>query len=419
MSQRLGDLLIAEKQLSPNQLEAAIEAQCLYGGRLGTSLIELGFLSEIEIARTLSRKLRLPYIEPKLLMQIPPEVIDLVPQKLACKHFVIPCRLDKKRLYLAMSDPTNLTIIDALAFRLGFIIVPVVVPEIRLMLALQKYYQLELSLRFQTLSQNLINGRLKKTAPPAAVAAPLTKTLQAAPSVNEEIIEVADEDILAEEDHWPLLGEEESLDKLSDLEYQKLVNLPNHLQAPIQKDEGASANVMQSTPEVEKLRAVDQHPFVLYCKRLNAAEDREDIANAIIDFTEPQQGGVGLLMIKDGVAIGWKGSFNGEPVKDFDQLQIPLEDPSILRTVAETKAPYSGPLPKEVNNILLTTRFSLKPPKSVLLMPLLLRGRLVTLLYLQGAQEILQSQLPEYQKLIDKAAMAFEMLILKNKINMR
>ncbi|MCF6179955.1 MAG: hypothetical protein L3J63_11295 [Geopsychrobacter sp.] len=421
MSQRLGELLVAEKLLSPHQLEEAIEAQCLYGGRLGTSLIELGFLSEEEIARTLSRKLHLPYIEPRLLMKIPSEVIDLVPQRLADKHQVIPCRLEKKRLYLAMADPTNLTIIDALAFRLGFIIVPVVVPEIRLMLAMQKYYHLELSLRIQTLSQKL-SARKQQTVKTSTVTASRTKPPEEsmtsqAEEKKEQILEVAQEDILdldaQAEEKWPLLGEKESLDALSDKEYQDLINLPEHL-----RPSAAEPVAVEPAQAMETLRAKEQHPFQLFCRQLNAAENRDDIADAIIDYIAPLKGGVGLLMVKEGVAIGWKAAVDGEPLADFDQLQIPLAQPSVLRTVSESRSFYLGPLPKEVNNVLLSSQFSHTLPESVLLLPLMLRGRLVTLLYLQGIDEKAQQLIPEYQRVIDKSAMAFEMLILKNKIKM-
>lgn len=422
MPQRLGELLVAEKLLTPDQLDEAIEAQCLYGGRLGTSLIELGLLSEEEIARTLSRKLHLPYIEPDLLMKIPAEVIELVPQKLAWKHQVIPCRLEKKRLYLAMSDPTNLTTIDALAFRLGFIIVPVVVPEIRLMLALQKYYQLELSPRFQTLSQSLASRRQARRSPPAPVSSPPKSRPRKQRETDDEILDVAESDIIIDKnldsDNWPLLGDKESLGSLSEEEYHKLINMPDHLRLGPADSSGQVGADRQVTKEVEKLQAEEQHPFVLLCKQLTEARSRDDIADAIIDHIAPFYAGAALLMVKGGVATGWKGAAEGEVLHDFDQLQIPLDQPSVLQTVAASKAFYLGPLQKEVNNILISSRFDPKPPESVLAIPLLLRGRLVTILYLQDLADKLLNQLPQLQKLVVKTSMAFEMLILANKIQM-
>ncbi len=409
MTQRLGDILVSERLLTFSQLEEAIETQCLYGGRLGTSIVELGFLSEEEIARTLSRKLRLPYIEPKLLMKIPSEVIDLVPQKLAKKHLVIPCRLEKKRLYLAMSDPTNLTVIDSLAFRLGFIIVPVVVPEIRLMLALQKYYQLDLSIRFQSLSQRLVANKHKKR-----------ESKKAAQPNPDSLTDVADEDILDLDNEsvnkWPLLGEEESFDILSDEEYQDLINLPKHLRIKTETHPPKIGADPQVTLEVHKLERKEQQPFALFCKQLSSAENRDDIAQAIIDYIAPVNGVAALLMVKEREALGWIASSAGEPLQNFETLQISLEQPSILNKVAETKVCYLGSLAKEVGNIQLSSRFGHEHPPMVLLMPLILGGRLVSLLYLQDTRERLQQIFSEHHKLANKICMAFEVLILKNKI---
>ncbi len=410
MSQRLGDLLVFENLLTSAQLEKAIEAQCLYGGRLGTNIVELDLLSEDKIAKALSRKLQFPYIDPKLLMKIPPDVIKQIPKKLACKHQVIPCRLEKKRLYLAMSDPTNLTTIDALAFRLGLVIIPVIVPEVRLMLALKKYYHLELSFRMQRLSQKLA----KKTQ------ALGTASASEDPPESDQILELAEEDILlndsTDEDNWPLLGENESLDMLSDQDYPELINVPEHLRAnPGEKNHPEAETVLRTALEVENLCPEDP-PFTQFCKQLKAVENRDDIANAILAHVSQKSRGVALLLVKDGEVHGWKGAWQGKLLDDFEQLQISLAQPSVLQTVSVSKSHYLGPLTKEVDNILLSTRFNHQTPESVLVMPLSLGGRLVCLLYLQDLDEDILGQLPEYQKLIGKVTMAFEILILKNKI---
>ena len=412
MSQRLGDLLVSENLLTSAQLEKAIEAQCLYGGRLGTNIVELELLSEDRIAKALSRKLQLPYIDPQLLMKIPPEVIKLIPKKLACKHQIIPCRLERKRLYLAMSDPTNLTIIDALAFRLGFVIIPVVVPEVRLMLALKKYYSLELSFRLQRLSQ-----KLAKQTQTLNTTSASDKSLE-----SDKILELAEEDILVnddiDEETWPLLSEKESFDMLSDQEYQELINMPDHLRVnPEEKNHPEADTVIRTAPKVEALSTEDP-PFTHFCKQLKSVENRDDIANAIIAHVSQKSRGVALLLVKDGEVHGWKGAWEGKSLDDFEQLQISLTQPSVLQTVSVSKAHYLGPLPMEVDNILLSTRFNHQTPESVLVMPLTLGGRLVCLLYLQDFGEDILRQLPEYQKLIYKVSMAFEILILKNKILM-
>ena len=75
---RIGEMLVAEKLLTTEQLNEAIEAQYLYGSRLGTSLVELGYIDEETICKTLSCKLSLPYIEPEALMAIPEDILALI-----------------------------------------------------------------------------------------------------------------------------------------------------------------------------------------------------------------------------------------------------------------------------------------------------------------------------------------------------
>ena len=128
MVQRLGEILIEKSLITPDQLEEATEIQCLYGGRLGTSLIELGAVDEDTLTHVLSKVHHLTYFKPSLLMDVPAEILSLVPNKMALKHMVVPCKLQGKRLFLAMTDPSDLSAIDDLSFHLGFSIVPVVVP---------------------------------------------------------------------------------------------------------------------------------------------------------------------------------------------------------------------------------------------------------------------------------------------------
>ena len=60
MSPRLGDLLIDARLLSGEQVAQGLRAQVMWGGRLGTNLIELGYLDIDELSRLLGRQQRYP-----------------------------------------------------------------------------------------------------------------------------------------------------------------------------------------------------------------------------------------------------------------------------------------------------------------------------------------------------------------------
>ena len=78
MAITLLDMLLNAQLINREQFEEALRNRVLYGGKIGTSLIELGYVSEEDLARFLSRKLGVPYVHPDNLLNIPPEVIDLL-----------------------------------------------------------------------------------------------------------------------------------------------------------------------------------------------------------------------------------------------------------------------------------------------------------------------------------------------------
>ena len=178
MALKLGEMLIREGLLTSAQLEEALKYQVIFGGKLGTNLIEMGLVEENALARVLSRKLGVPCAEESELMRIPPEVIKLIPKDIAARYKVIPLRLENRRLTLVMADPTDLKAIDEIAFRTGFLVRPALTPEVRLILALEKYYDIERGIRY-------INAAKKSSASPAhrpAPPPPQRTPVKAAPS---------------------------------------------------------------------------------------------------------------------------------------------------------------------------------------------------------------------------------------------
>jgi hypothetical protein len=147
MALKLGELLIANRLLTNEQLEQALQQQQQFGGKLGTNLVELGFITETALAWFLSEQLKMPAAKPDDFVSIPKTVLALVPKETAAEHRVIPLRLEK-RLTVAISDAHDLGVIDALAFTTGKSIQPVIAPEIWIVAALERYYQVPRQERF-------------------------------------------------------------------------------------------------------------------------------------------------------------------------------------------------------------------------------------------------------------------------------
>ncbi|HYB61712.1 MAG TPA: type II secretion system protein GspE, partial [Methylomirabilota bacterium] len=89
MSSRLGEMLIKESLITPEQLHQAVDHQKKQGGRLGTALIKLGFVKDDDITSVLSRQYGVPSINLKY-YEVDPAVIKLIPQDTAVRYQIVP-----------------------------------------------------------------------------------------------------------------------------------------------------------------------------------------------------------------------------------------------------------------------------------------------------------------------------------------
>ncbi|MCI0354904.1 MAG: Flp pilus assembly complex ATPase component TadA, partial [Acidobacteria bacterium] len=141
MSQRLGDLLVKDKVITPEQLDQALKAQKEGGSsaRLGSVLVKLGFLSDDDVTNFLSRQYGVPAIN-LTYFEIDQSVVKLIPQETAKRYQILPLSRVGASLTIAMVDPTNVFAMDDIKFMTGFNIEPVVASETAIMEAIEKAY---------------------------------------------------------------------------------------------------------------------------------------------------------------------------------------------------------------------------------------------------------------------------------------
>ncbi len=141
MSQRLGDLLVKDKVITPEQLDQALKTQKEGGGstRLGSVLVKLGFLSDDDVTNFLSRQYGVPAINLSY-FEIDQSVVKLIPQETAKRYQILPLSRVGASLTIAMVDPTNVFAMDDIKFMTGFNIEPVVASETAIMEAIEKAY---------------------------------------------------------------------------------------------------------------------------------------------------------------------------------------------------------------------------------------------------------------------------------------
>lgn len=138
---RLGELLVESGLITPAQLQSAITHQKIARGRLGSNLVALGYISEEVLMDFLSQQAGVPQMDVRNLV-VPPEVLKLVPFRLADQFTVLPVSTrEPKSLVLAMSDPSDLNAMDSARFASGLHIQPVVASHSALRKAIGELYR--------------------------------------------------------------------------------------------------------------------------------------------------------------------------------------------------------------------------------------------------------------------------------------
>jgi type IV pilus assembly protein PilB len=158
MSGKLGEILIRESILTPQQLKEALEHQRLNGGRLGYTLVKLGFVAEETLTAALSRQYGVPAVNLSSI-EIDDHVVRLVPREVAQRYCVIPISRIGTTLTLAMADPTNVYAMDDIKFVTGFSIEPVVASEVSVLKAIEQCYGAARGLELAATGELALNGQ--------------------------------------------------------------------------------------------------------------------------------------------------------------------------------------------------------------------------------------------------------------------
>ena len=139
VNRRLGDLLVGEGLITPEDLRRAQAEQKGNSEKLGSILVRLSLLSEEQLIGFLSRQYGIPSITLSQL-DIDPEVSRLVPAQLAKKYEVIPIKRTGQALTLAMADPTNVFALDDVSFLTNLQVLPVVASQAAIRKAIDRTY---------------------------------------------------------------------------------------------------------------------------------------------------------------------------------------------------------------------------------------------------------------------------------------
>ncbi len=332
---KLGTLLLRNAVIGLTQLEAALRNQVLYGGKLGTNLVELGFVELDLLARTLADLTGLPVATQDMLEAAEPDALALVGPELASSLGVIAMRREGDALAVAVIDPDDTDAIAQLTEHVQMRVASYVVPELRALYYLEKLYGLPRKARFVRTAARDAERR-------AAAAIDDRRRTQ------------------------PAGG---------------MVMPPGLTVEPRRRR--TSTAPMDLTPVPATISAVTVG------ERIAAATHRDQIADALVDFGRGRTAAFILFIVRDGNALGWRAHIaTGRGlVQQIEDLSLPLGGSSVLQAAHDSATPYRGRSPssgRPVETRLWTAIGADPAPDESMVVPISVRQRVVNLVYAHG-----------------------------------
>lgn len=139
INKQLGELLIEWGIIDKRQLDKGLEHQKEKGGLIGEILVELGFVKEEDIAQALTAQYGFPYL-PLSSYEINPDVIQIIPGRVARQYLLIPIDKIGNNLTVAMSNPLNIQAIEDVELISGSNVQTFVSTSSDIKKAIAKYY---------------------------------------------------------------------------------------------------------------------------------------------------------------------------------------------------------------------------------------------------------------------------------------
>ncbi len=421
MPRLLGEILVRAKAVTPRQLDDAISNQVIYGGRLGTNLLDLEYITEPVLANFLSVQWGTPTIAPQAYAKIHTAVAKLLPKAIAERTLTVPVVLKDKVLHVVMADPGNVEAQDEVRFATGYKLHVYVAPEVRVYYLLNKLYGTKRDARFVELSRperQALAARAQAGGGAVAQAEAPVKVLSATGS-TESTASGDTGDLMSEEEFTRLTqgvgmtedmppeqaaavgdADGELLGDVADDEHELIVlddevvetEQPEEREEPLELvDEAASEAPAAPAAADSELDAFRKSEEVVVppprltlaqaTKALQHVEDRDQIARVALGFASGTFKRTALFVVRPGMVMGWDG-YGGNITRDnIERLMIPLNAPSVFKLVVESRSHFLGPIPKTaVNNRFMKT-IGGAAPRSAFLIPILFKGKVVNLLY--------------------------------------
>ncbi len=342
---RLGTLLLRDAVIGLSQLEEALKAQILYGGRLGTNLVELGLIDLDTLGLYLAKVHGVPVATQARMEAADPGAVSRLGRELAERHVAFPLGPEPLRpetIAIAMADPRQPDRIGDIQRALGTTIAPYAASELRILYYLERHYQIERRPRFLRPAD--------ASAPP--IASDRRRT-QPAPGQVAPVVRFEPRTRRASETAPP----------------------PSEVKPPAKSSAASPARVSYESAR----------------RAIATAQQRDQVADAWMNLAEGRLGAALLFIVRGQAAMGWRGvAADGKRLAGgaVERLAVPLGGSSVLQISYDTARPHHGPSPaagRPIERQIWEARGVHEPPEIMLVIPVIVGQRVVNLFYGHGA----------------------------------
>ena len=359
--------LVGSDYMTASELEEVTQATVLYGGRLGTAVVEAGLMTPDELDRALAQHLDLPEIPKEWLQKPDPAARAAIHVDLVKRHHAFPLHFEKRTLHVGLLDPRDPAVLDALAFASGCLIAPYALSELRFVALMQRVYGVAPSPRFAAL---LDAGQLARA--------------QRGRAAQREARQRAQQDEPRELVLGPLAADLDLVDEATFVATSEPPRAPESEPAWELPLDAAEPPVPASPPEpaaparagtpASELRRAEE--------ALAGASRRDDLIDAALDLAGAFAELAALFVVRDGVAAGLRALRAGEPL-EIESIVAPLGGEGLLaeavRVVQPVQRVPGAPLDKVVAKALRC-----EGGAELAVFPIAIGGRVVNLLVAQS-----------------------------------
>ena len=410
---KLGEMLVRDGRLTELQLTAALGYQARDGARLGTVLVEHGFIDLEALTVYLGLELGIPIATGAMLERAKRAAVRLLQPAQAFKHKCVPLVVQDRQLIAAIEDPHDFGILDALTSITGYRVLPRVAPELRIYYYIERYYGVARPARFSKFGDSPRGDEAAVDhglpAPPLPGLPPVPAAPIAAPGPQPRLRSMKIK--LPKR-----FDESEPLSEALELEAEDLIDsLDADNDAPAEAAPAAvpllaSALASGKFPAVQ-LAAPAPIAADIALRELAIATDRNRIVEVLLGYAAATFDAAVVFAVRDNFAFGWRAIGDLPGAGNVEHILVPLEAPSVVQlAIASETHVFHGPLaPSTVNSYVYKVLGCPEPPL-VTAGAITIGKRVVNVLYghspalsplqLHVLQQVCQSAAEAYARLI-------------------